>query len=443
MTKSSSPNNNNNNNNNLSIRHLAFGIASTAKSLPDRLPLLRLWWRPHLRGCVFLDSNHTTAPPTLSFPPTCASSDTSSFRYTYRGGLRSAVRVARVLLDTLSIYNNSSANPEEKEEGEEIRWYVFGDDDTVFVADNLVRTLSKYEHERWFYVGTNSEAHEQNEWFWFEMGFGGGGFAISAPLARAVGRVLDSCLVRYPHLYGSDGRISSCLAELGVGLTHEPGFHQVDVRGDIFGLLAAHPLSPLVSLHHLDYVEPIFPNMTTTQAITHLFKAVEVDPARILQQTVCYDRWFSWTVSISWGYAVQLFERNVLLPDLLPIQQTFRPWNKRPNPHSYMYMFNTKKLPKDPCARPTVFFLENVFSDSNGVIESNYKRNISEVCLAKKGASKKIERVQVRSRKMELDSRQLRAPRRHCCDILPSSVGSLLDVSIRECGEEELIYMHP
>ncbi|KAK9092135.1 hypothetical protein Syun_027046 [Stephania yunnanensis] len=275
------------------------------------------------------------------------------------------------------------------------------------------------------------------------MGFGGGGFAISAPLARAVGRVLDSCLVRYPHLYGSDGRISSCLAELGVGLTHEPGFHQVDVRGDIFGLLAAHPLSPLVSLHHLDYVDPIFPNMTTTQAITHLFKAVEVDPARILQQTVCYDRWFSWTVSISWGYAVQLFERNVLLPDLLPIQQTFRPWNKRPNPHSYMYMFNTKKLPKDPCARPTVFFLENVFSDSNGVIESNYKRNISEVCLAKKGASKKIERVRVRSRKMELDSRQLRAPRRHCCDILPSSVGSLLDVSIRECGEEELIYMHP
>jgi hypothetical protein len=30
-------------------------------------------------------------------------------------------------------------------------------------------------------------------------------------------------------LYGSDARVFSCLAELGVGLTHEPGFHQVKI----------------------------------------------------------------------------------------------------------------------------------------------------------------------------------------------------------------------
>jgi hypothetical protein len=59
------------------------------------------------------------------------------------------------------------------------------------------------------------------------MGFGGGGFAISYSLAKVLARVLDSCLVRYAHLYGSDARIFSCLAELGVGLSHEPGFHQV------------------------------------------------------------------------------------------------------------------------------------------------------------------------------------------------------------------------
>lgn len=59
------------------------------------------------------------------------------------------------------------------------------------------------------------------------MAFGGGGFAISAPLARVLARVLDSCLDRYPHLYGSDARIFACLSELGVGLTPEPGFHQV------------------------------------------------------------------------------------------------------------------------------------------------------------------------------------------------------------------------
>lgn len=38
---------------------------------------------------------------------------------------------------------------------------------------------------------------------------------------------------------------------------------------------------------------------------------------------------------------------------------------------------------------------------------------------------------------------QLQAPRRHCCDVLPSSVGEVMEVEIRECKEEELIYMHP
>ncbi|KAF5196848.1 hypothetical protein FRX31_013565 [Thalictrum thalictroides] len=37
----------------------------------------------------------------------------------------------------------------------------------------------------------------------------------------------------------------------------------------------------------------------------------------------------------------------------------------------------------------------------------------------------------------------LRAPRKQCCDVVPSSIGKRLDVAIRECGEEELVFMHP
>ncbi|TQE12759.1 hypothetical protein C1H46_001632 [Malus baccata] len=40
----------------------------------------------------------------------------------------------------------------------DVRWFLFGDDDTVFFMENLVRTLSKYDHDRWFYVGSNSFA---------------------------------------------------------------------------------------------------------------------------------------------------------------------------------------------------------------------------------------------------------------------------------------------
>jgi hypothetical protein len=61
----------------------------------------------------------------------------------------------------------------------------------------------------------------------FAMAYGGAGIAVSWPLARRLAPALDSCVLRYPHLYGSDGRIYACLAELGVELTHEPGFHQV------------------------------------------------------------------------------------------------------------------------------------------------------------------------------------------------------------------------
>ena len=197
-----------------SSHHLLFAIASSAGSLSRRAPYLRLW-STSARAIIFLDS---PPPPDFSLaalPPIAVSSDTSRFPYTFLHGLPSAVRVARIVKEAVD--RNES----------DVRWFVFGDDDTIFFVDNLARTLSKYDHDRWFYVGSNSESYEQNESGWFDMAFGGGGFALSHSLAKVLAGVLDSCLMRYSHLFGSDARIFSCLAELGVGLTHEPGFHQV------------------------------------------------------------------------------------------------------------------------------------------------------------------------------------------------------------------------
>lgn len=64
----------------------------------------------------------------------------------------------------------------------------------------------------------------------------------------------------------------------------------MDVRGDIYGLLAAHPVAPLVSLHHLDSVKPISPNKPgQLESMQSLFSVYRVDPARILQQAFCYE----------------------------------------------------------------------------------------------------------------------------------------------------------
>jgi len=59
------------------------------------------------------------------------------------------------------------------------------------------------------------------------MAFGGGGYALSSSLANVLARNFDSCIERYPHLYGGDSRVYACVLELGVGLSKEPGFHQV------------------------------------------------------------------------------------------------------------------------------------------------------------------------------------------------------------------------
>lgn len=130
-------------------------------------------------------------------------------------GKEIALRISRVVSETLRL------------EWGDVRWFVMGDDDTVFFVENLVRVLSKYDHRQMYYLGSSSESHIQNIFFSYSMAYGGGGFAISYPLAKELEKMQDRCIQRYPSLYGSDDRIQACMAELGVPLTKEVGFHQV------------------------------------------------------------------------------------------------------------------------------------------------------------------------------------------------------------------------
>eukprot|EP01018_Ginkgo_biloba_P038741 Gb_04360 [translate_table: standard] len=187
-----------------------------------------------------------------------------------------------------------------------------GDDDTFFFTENMLQVLSKYDHNQYYYIGSNSKSSQQNMYHSYAMAFGGGRFAISYPLAKALEKIQDECLTRYENLYGSDQRIQACLAELGVPLTKDPGFH--DLQKDIFGILTAHPIAPMVSLHHLDNVAP-FPNMTRAAALRHMMDAVRIDPNSVVQHS-CYGNSRNWTISVSWGYAIQVYD-TVELPHLL------------------------------------------------------------------------------------------------------------------------------
>lgn len=200
------------------ISHLVFGIAGSSNTWRGKRGYIQAWWRPNVtRGFVFLDRPPTEHLPWPSAdPPYRVSEDNSRYKEYNKHRMPFAIRMVRVIEETFKA-----------EHGGEVRWYVMADDDTVLLMENLVGVLSKYDHTKYFYVGMNSECFVCNVVHSFGMAFGGGGYALSYPLAKAVAQNMDLCLKRYPFLYGSDLILQSCIADLGVSLTQEYGFHQV------------------------------------------------------------------------------------------------------------------------------------------------------------------------------------------------------------------------
>lgn len=146
---------------------------------------------------------------------------------------------------------------------------------------------------------------------------------------------------------------------------------QIDLRGDISGLLSAHPQSPFLSIHHLDTVKPIFPSMNQFEALNHLMKAAKVDQSRLLQQTVCYHKPKNWSFSISWGYSTQLYENIHPTSILQHPLETFTPWTDWTTP---FHMFNTRAVTNDPCEAPHVFFFDSLKKVRRKQIVTSYTR---------------------------------------------------------------------
>ncbi|XP_043710749.1 uncharacterized protein LOC122659678 [Telopea speciosissima] len=406
------------------LKHIVFGIAASSNLWEQRKQYIKQWWRPRVtRGVVWMDKPVRTRP-NEGLPQIRISGNTSNFPYTNRQGSRSALRISRVVSEMARLGMK------------DVRWLVMGDDDTVFVVENVVRVLSKYDHRQFYYVGSSSESHIQNIFFSYAMAYGGGGFAISYPLAKALEKMQDRCIHRYPGLYGSDDRIQACMAELGVPLTREAGFHQYDVYGDLLGLLAAHPVAPLVSLHHLDVVDPIFPGKSRARAIQHLTEAIKLDSASIMQQSICYDKKRNWSISVSWGYVVQIL-RGVISPRELEMPtRTFLNWYKRADYTAYA--FNTRPVTKHPCQKPYIFYMNTIRYDrvkeqTLGIYSRH--RAPQPYCRWRMDSPEEIDSVVVIKRPDHL--RWQKSPRRDCCRVLPSNKKSTMYVLVGNCEEGE------
>ncbi|XP_039139214.1 LOW QUALITY PROTEIN: uncharacterized protein LOC120276522 [Dioscorea cayenensis subsp. rotundata] len=419
------------------LQHIVFGIAASSRLWDKRKEYIKIWWRPHImRGYVWLDKPvkefKSSSSSSSSLPILKISSDTSSFPYTHKQGSRAALRLSRIVSETLRLNLPN------------VRWFVMGDDDTVFFPDNLVHVLSHYDHRQPYYIGSLSESHLQNIYFSYGMAYGGGGFAISRPLAESIARMQDGCLRRYPALYGSDDRIQACMAELGVPLTRHPGFHQYDVYGDLLGLLAAHPVAPLISLHHLDVVQPIFPSLRSRPAsVRRLFDGpVKLDSAGVMQQSICYEKSKRWTVSVSWGFVVQIV-RGVISPrEMETPARTFLNWYRRADYTAYA--FNTRPVARNPCQKPFIYYLSSWRYDrgrrTTVTTYSRHRQSQPKCRWHLPEPSHFVDRVVVT--KKPDPSLWDRAPRRNCCRVTPVKDGKrgkkVMNVEVGVCRDGEI-----
>ncbi|KAI9091995.1 hypothetical protein K1719_027930 [Acacia pycnantha] len=412
------------------MSHILFGIGGSAKTYHSRSSYNNLWWNPNTsRGFVWLDKKPAgyggLHPEALI--PCQISKDWTRFKYSHS---QSAVRIARIVYESFKLgFPN-------------VRWFVMGDDDTVFFTENLVTVLGKYDHNQMYYIGGNSESVEQDLMHSYDMAFGGGGFAVSYALAAQLAKILDDCLNRYYYFYGSDQRIWACVSEIGVPLTKESGFHQLDIKGDPYGLLAAHPMAPLVSLHHLDSFGPLFPSQSTqTDSLENLLGAYRVDPARILQQSFCYDHKREWSISISWGYSVQIYPTMLTPTDLQTPLQTFQTWRSR---SEGPFTFNTRPMSSDPCNQPVRYFLDQIEEVGTSGSLSGYQRFVDKdrKCL-KPDHNVQAQRIRVSA--LKLDQQYWKnAPRRQCCQIMDGGSikeqeGGIISITLRKCRPGETI----
>ncbi|KAJ1422250.1 hypothetical protein SESBI_13071 [Sesbania bispinosa] len=385
------------------ISHILFGIGGSAKTWHDRSSYSKLWWNPNTtRGFVWLDKKRGLVHRDMIVPYQISQGWTQ-FRHLHSA---SAVRIARIVYESFKLGLPN------------VRWFVMGDDDTVFFPENLVTVLGKYDHNQMYYIGGNSESVEQDVMHSFNMAFGGGGFAISYALAAQLAKIMDGCLHRYFYFYGSDQRL--------------------DIQGSPYGLLAAHPLAPLVSLHHLGLLNPLFPNQTQIDSLKKLISAYHLDPARILQQSICYDHNRRWSISISWGYTVQIYTTLLIAADLQMPLQTFRTWRSASDGP---FTFNTRPMSPDPCQQPAIFFLDQVTKVGTSGSITIYKRYVDEAKKCKRADNTAgVQRIKVSALKLDPEYWK-NVPRRQCCQFMDG--GSIKDgsvhIRIRKCRPQETI----
>ncbi|KAH6812973.1 hypothetical protein C2S51_021991 [Perilla frutescens var. frutescens] len=408
------------------LSHLVFGLLGSEKAWHHRKAYIESWWRPNAtRGFLFLDKAPSAEllPWSAASPPYKVSDDLTGFLN------KSDLRAQRMVHGIMEVVREAG--------DQDLRWVVMGDDDSIFFVDNIVDVVAELDHTRYYYLGRPSELLLSTYLFSFDQAFGGAGIMLSYALAKALARDMENCLKRYVFLNSADNTTKNCIADIGANLSPQMGNHQIDLRGDISGLLSSHPLAPLLSLHHFDAVHPIFPSKDRFDSTRHLMMAAAAEQSRMLQQTICYQRQRNWSISISWGYSAHIYEGLFPRSYLQKPIETFKPWCRIPR-RPY-FSFDTRPRSGDPCEAPHNFFFEFVeMATERREIITTYSRAWPRAlppCSSTGNYSADgINTIQVYS----TAAKRNRIDRCECCDVVGMD-NVRAEIRLRECMADEII----
>ena len=190
----------------LNVSEVAFGVLTSQRYVTTRLHSQQQTWLRQVRHAAFYSEAVDDTVPTIPLEP-------PANEELVGGG---AWKNFPALIDLHKRFPAA-------------KWVFFHDDDTYVFVSNLLRTLSKYDADANFYLGLYWTPREDMEWREVKIAYasGGAGYAISRGLMRRLAAVMPACHTNYTRWAG-DIRVGKCIADLGVRVTPEVGFHHED-----------------------------------------------------------------------------------------------------------------------------------------------------------------------------------------------------------------------
>jgi hypothetical protein len=128
-------------------------------------------------------------------------------------------------------------------------WFIMLDDDSYIFLKNLDLFLSKFNSSEPYYFGEATSFVGEHFYQSNLFAQGGAGIIISKGAMKRLENEWDNCIEKYRDCWAGDVRISLCLRDVGVLVTHNDGFHS-NSPNDNFDF-TNHQCSIPFTFHHL------------------------------------------------------------------------------------------------------------------------------------------------------------------------------------------------